>query len=78
MSIVYGKSHSNGSSVVDFPLKDSDCPLYLIIIDGYGGVHKWGSPHSWMVYFRENANLKMKRTRGTPILGNLHISGLQL
>ena len=21
-----------------------------------GGFHKWGYPHSWMVYFRENPN----------------------
>ena len=30
-------------------------------------------PHSWMVYFRENPNLKWMITRGAPILGNLHM-----
>ena len=32
----------------------------------HGGVHKWGYPNNWMVYFRENPNLKWMITRGVP------------
>ena len=33
----------------------------------------WGYPNSWMVYFRENANLKWMMTGGTPIYENPHV-----
>ena len=32
-----------------------------------------GATHKWMVFVRENPNLKWMRTRGTPICGNPHI-----
>ena len=32
-----------------------------------------GYPHSWMVYFMENPNLKWMMTGGSPIAGNLHM-----
>ena len=32
-----------------------------------------GYPHSWMVFVRENPNLKWMITRGTPIYGNPHM-----
>ena len=39
----------------------------------YGGFHELGNPlYRWMVYFMENPTYKWMRTRGTPILGNLH------
>ena len=31
-----------------------------------GGLLKWGYPNSWMVWFRENPNLKWLMTGGTP------------
>ena len=32
----------------------------------YGAFHKWGYPHSWMVYFRENPIYKWMMTGGKP------------
>ena len=32
-----------------------------------------GVPNSWMVYFMENPTENRMRTRGSPILGNLHL-----
>ena len=39
------------------------------IIEGF---HKWGYPHSWMVYFREISQ-KLMMTGCTPISGNLQL-----
>ena len=33
----------------------------------------WGYPNSWMVFVRENPDLKWMMNRGSPILGNPHI-----
>jgi len=41
----------------------------------YGDFHKWGCPHSWMVYFMENPSINMDDDLGYPHdSGNLHIS----
>ena len=58
----------NGTDSQSYNRTDSQCNRTNLC----GGLHKWGYPNSWMVYFMENPTLKWMiwEFGGTPMLGN--------